>query len=108
MQHILTCKCGSQPHPMEPTEWHHGYMLSCPNCDEGDYRFGKTPGECIEAWNDWCDERYPAEFTDAMVTRMRRGLMTFEQACQVVEFNKFLHQAALKLDRDRLIDEARD
>ena len=82
MQHLLTCQCGSKPDPMEPTQLHHGYMLQCPWCDEGTYRFGKSPEECAEAWNDWCEENYPAEFTDAMVTRMRRGLMTFEEAQQ--------------------------
>jgi hypothetical protein len=65
---------------MEPHAFQYGFMLSCPNCDEGTYRFGKTREECAEAWNDWCDERYPAEFTDAMVIRMRRGELTLEQA----------------------------
>lgn len=65
---------------MEPQPWGPGYMLSCPNCDEGTYRFGKTREECAAAWNDWCDENYPAEFTDELVARMRSGELTLEQA----------------------------
>lgn len=69
---------------MEPHAFQYGYTLNCPNCDEGTSRFGKTPEECAEAWNDWCDERYPVEFTDELVARMRSGELTLEQAQHLV------------------------
>lgn len=84
MQHILTCACGTRPdQPNGPeTDTHHGYVLTCPECDsEGTSCWGMTASQCVEAWNTRCDENYPECFTNELVARMRRGELSYEDAC---------------------------